>query len=199
MRRSSPPQLRPSVQWILDSMTTTAAFVRNGRLDIIAVNPLALAMWAQVCEQSQQPANLARFAFLDPRALNFYPDWPQDAASAVALLRAEAGRAPRDPDLNRLIGELATRSEEFRVRWATHDVRQHSTGTKRFHHPVVGDLTLAYDSMDLAATPGLTLTAYTAEPGSAAADKLSLLASWAATEQAPKTFPYGAPKRVAGS
>jgi transcriptional regulator with XRE-family HTH domain len=182
-RRPTTPRLRPSVQWILDSMTTAAAFVRNGRLDLLAANPLGHAMWSQVFAQPKSAPNLARFAFLDPRAHDFYPDWPQDAAGVVALLRAEAGRAPHDPDLNNLIGELATRSEDFRVRWATHDVRQHSTGTKRFHHPIVGDLTLAYDSMDIAAAPGLTLTAYTAEPGSAAADTLRLLASWTASDQ----------------
>ena len=118
-----------------------------------------------------------------PALAEFYPDWDDTANTSVALLRTEAGRDPYDRDLTDLVGELATRSEEFRTRWAAHDVRLHRTGTKRFHHPVVGDLELAFDAIDLPADPGLTLTAYTAEPGSPTEDALTLLASWAATDQ----------------
>ena len=175
------PQIRPSVQRILDSMTTAAAFVRNGRLDILAINPLGRALYAPVFDDERRPANLARFNFLDPRAHDFYPDWNDAANTSVALLRTEAGRDPHNRDLTDLVGELATRSEEFRSRWAAHNVRLHRAGVKHFHHPVVGTLDLAFDAMDLPAEPGLTLTAYTAEPGSPSADALTLLASWAAT------------------
>ncbi|MGH3391040.1 MAG: transcriptional regulator, partial [Actinomadura sp.] len=128
-----------------------------------------------------RPANYARFIFLDPRATEFYVDWERLAGDTVALLRAEVGRNPHDRALSDLIGELSTRSETFRVWWAAHNVRFHRTGTKRFHHPIVGDLTLAFDVMDLTADTGLHLTAYTAEPGSASQDALHLLACWSAT------------------
>ncbi|GAA4492010.1 hypothetical protein GCM10023191_027010 [Actinoallomurus oryzae] len=129
-------------------------------------------------------ANLARFNFLDPASRRFYPDWDLFADMAVAILRTEAGRNPHDKGLHDLVGELSTRSEEFRGRWGAHNVRHHGTGTKRFHHPVVGELTLAYEGLEMAAEPGLTLTIYTAEPGSPSEEGLRLLASWAATEQA---------------
>ncbi len=123
-------------------------------------------------------ANLARFAFLDPRGADFYTDWPDAAKGAVALLRTEAGRAPHDEALTALVGELATRSDEFRTWWATHDVRLHCTGVKRLRHPEVGELTLTFNALDLPADPGLTLTAYTAEPNSPSEERLRLLASW---------------------
>jgi transcriptional regulator with XRE-family HTH domain len=182
-RRRAQPQVRPSIQRILDSMTTTPAFVRNGRLDVLAINPLGRALYAPVFADAIQPANLARFCFLDPRATGFYPDWDDAANTSVALLRTEAGRDPYDRQLTDLVGELATRSDAFRTRWAAHDVRLHRTGIKHFHHPVIGDLDLAFDAMELPAEPGLTLTAYTAEPGSPAEEKLNLLASWSATEE----------------
>jgi transcriptional regulator with XRE-family HTH domain len=183
-RRQHRTRVRPSVVRIVESMVTTAAFVRNGRLDVLAINALGRALYAPVFDDpmSGRPANLARFAFLDPRSRDFYPDWDGAAHTTVALLRTEAGRDPHNPDLTTLIGELATVSEEFRTRWAAHDVRLHQRGVKTFQHPVVGRLELAFDAMDLPADPGLTLTAYSAEPGSPSEDGLRLLASWAATE-----------------
>jgi hypothetical protein len=119
--------------------------------------------------------------FLDPRSADFYIDWERAASDIVAILRAEAGRNPYDRALSDLIGELATRSEEFRTRWAAHNVRFHRTGTKQVHHPIVGDLDLTFEAMELPADPGLTFLAYTAEPASPSRDALELLASWAAT------------------
>ncbi|WP_020576292.1 helix-turn-helix transcriptional regulator [Actinopolymorpha alba] len=180
-RRSTPQQVRPSIQRILDAMTDAPAFVRNGRLDILSANLLGYALHSLVFDNPVRPANLARFAFLDPRATDFYPDWDLAANTTVALLRTEAGRDPFNRGLSDLIGELSTRSETFRTRWAAHNVRLHRTGVKYFHHPVVGDLSLTFEAMELPADTGLTLTAYTAEPGSASQDGLNLLASWAAT------------------
>jgi len=114
-------------------------------------------------------------------ATEFFGDWDKVANDTVALLRAEAGRDPYDRGLSDLIGELSTRSQEFRVRWAAHNVRIHTTGIKRIHHPVVGDLELAFESFPLAADPSQGLLTYTAEPGSPSQDALRLLASWAAT------------------
>lgn len=183
-RRRSQPQLRPSLTRILDSMTGVAAFIRNARLDILAINPLGKALYAPVFEladHDQRVPNIARFNFLDPRARAFYPQWDESADTTVALLRTAAGRDPDDRDLTDLVGELATRSDEFRTRWGAHNVRLHRGGLKHFHHPIVGELALDYDSMDLPAAPGLALTIYSAAPDTASADALTLLASWNAT------------------
>jgi hypothetical protein len=114
--------------------------------------------------RTQGPASAARFLFLDPSAPQFYLDWERQALDTVAILRSEAGRNPHDRALSDLIGELSTGSEIFRTWWAAHNVRFHRTGVKRFHHPVVGDLTLAYEALDLAADEGLRISAYTPSP-----------------------------------
>ncbi len=119
--------------------------------------------------------------FLDPAVVDFYPDWERVASDLVAHLRSEAGRNPYDRNLSDLVGELSTRSDEFRVRWAAHNVRFHPTGRKRIHHPVVGELELRYETMELSADDGVTLSVYTAEPGSASQQALDLLSSWTAT------------------
>jgi transcriptional regulator with XRE-family HTH domain len=175
------PQVRASVQRILDSMTTTPAYVRNRRLDILAANLLGRALVAPAFNDRHRPASLARFMFLDPAAAEFYQDWERMASDIVAMLRSEAGRDPHDKALQDLVGELSTRSELFRTRWAAHNVRLHRTGVKHLRHPVVGDLTLDFDAMELPADTGLTIIAYSAEPASASEEKLRLLASWAST------------------
>ena len=162
-------------------MSTTPAYVRNARLDVLSGNRLGRALYSPVLTSAEQPANHARFLFLDPSAREFYIEWERQAQDTVALLRTEAGRNPHDKALSGLIGELSTRSEIFRTWWAAHNVRFHRTGIKRLHHPVVGDLSLTYEALDLAADAGLRISAYTAEPGSASEDGLNLLASWAAT------------------
>jgi hypothetical protein len=162
-------------------MGGTPAFVLNGRLDILTANALGLALFSPVYADPIRPPNNARFVFLDPHATEFFRDWDKIANDTVALLRAEAGRDPYDRQLSDLIGELSTRSDEFRRRWAAHHVRIHTTGVKRLHHPVVGDLDLPFESFPLAADPGQSLLTYTAEPGSPTQDALNLLASWAAT------------------
>lgn len=179
-------QVRASMQRVLDGMSEAPAFVRNGRLDILATNALGRALYAPVFDSptrtsSQTPPNLARFRFLDPAARSFFPDFDVSAPNNVKLLRAEAARTPHDKDFTSLIGELSTRSEEFRRLWGSHDVRAHESGTKRFHHPVVGELRLDFEALELSSAPGLTLTAYTASADSSSADALKLLASWAKT------------------
>ncbi|MEV7794527.1 helix-turn-helix transcriptional regulator [Streptomyces sp. NPDC087512] len=188
-RRRTRDQWKPhrSLQWTLDAVTAGPAFVRNGRMDVVAANQLARAFYSDVYATPRNQANLARFNFLDPASRRFYPDWDQAADVAVAILRTEAGRNPYDKDLHDLVGELSTRSDDFRTRWGAHDVRHHGTGTKRFHHHAVGDLTLAYEGLEMAAEPGLTLTVYTAEPGSSSEEGLRLLATWAATQDADVT------------
>jgi transcriptional regulator with XRE-family HTH domain len=180
-RRPASRRIRPSVQRILDAMTGAPALVRNGRLDYLAANRLGRALYSEVFDSPAGPPNSARFLFLDPRAVDFYGDWERTANDLVAILRTEAGRNPYDRGLTDLVGELSTRSEAFRTRWAAHNVRLHRTGAKRLHHPVVGDLDLTYETMELPADPGLTIHVYSAEPDSGSADALNLLASWAAT------------------
>ena len=179
-RRPTKQQIRPAVQRILDAMTQAPAFIRNGRLDILAANQLGYALYSSYLTPGR-PANTARFVFLDPRSEGFYDDWDHVANEVVAILRSEAGRNPYDRDLTSLIGELSTQSEPFRGKWAAHNVRFHDTGTKRLHHPVVGDLELTYEAMELSADTGLVMFAYTAEPGTKSEQALQLLGSWAAT------------------
>jgi transcriptional regulator with XRE-family HTH domain len=182
LKRSRPikQRVRPVVQQILDQIAAPA-LVRNARLDQVAANELGRALYAPMFDSREQPANSARFTFLDPAAVDFYPDWERVATELVAHLRSEAGANAYDRQLSDLIGELSTRSDEFRVRWAAHNVRFHRTGTKRMQHPVVGELSLSYETMELSADDGLTVAIFTAEPGSASQQALDLLASWTAT------------------
>lgn len=180
-RRSARPAApRSSLQWALSAITDGIAFVRDQHQDLLATNALGRAFYSPVLGSGGRPPNLARFQFLDPAAREFYPDWDLFAEMCVAIMRAEAGRDPHDKGLQDLVGELSTRSDVFRRLWGAHDVRTHGAGTKRFHHPVVGDLTLAYEELAITAEPGQVLLVYTAEPGSVSAERLRLLASWAA-------------------
>jgi hypothetical protein len=168
------------VQRILDQLAAPAT-VRDVRLDYVGANRLGRALYAPLFDSHEQPANSARFTFLDPRATDFYPEWDRVASELVAHLRSQAGRNPYDRPLSDLVGELSTRSDEFRLRWAAHNVRFHRTGTKRIHHPVVGELHLSYETMELSADDGLSVAIFTAETGSASQQALDLLASWTAT------------------
>lgn len=180
-RRTPPVSVRPTVQHVLDAISDAPAWVRNARHDIVAMNRLARALYSPVLEDPRRPANTTRFVYLDPAAQDFFVDWDRIANDAAAKLRLEAGRNPHDKALIELVGELSTQSEVFRQRWASHDVRFHRSGQKRLRHPVVGQLDLDYESMELPSEPGLTLNVYTAPPESPTADALKMLASWAAT------------------
>ncbi len=180
-------EVPPRVRWMLDSMTMSSAFVRNGRTDIVAGNPLARALLGPMfdsptIDQRGRP-NIARYVFLDPGARDFFVDWDAAGAATAALLRAEVGREPRDRALRELVGELSTLSPEFRGQWAAHDVLMRHDGVKRLQHPDVGHLDLTFQSLDLPLPSRAVhdLIIYTAEPGTASEDRLRLLASWAAT------------------
>ena len=175
---------RASLQWALDAITDGVAFVRDQHQDVLATNALGRAFYAPVIGDGGRTPNLARFQFLDPASREFYPDWELFAEMCVAIMRTEAGRDPHDKGLQDLVGELSTRSEVFRRLWGAHDVRTHGAGTKRFNHPVVGEMVLAYEELAITAEPGVVLMIYTAEPGSPSADRLRLLASWAAEHPA---------------
>lgn len=175
--------VRPSMQLVLDAITGGPALLRNGRMDILAANALGRALHVETFE-APGDANIARYTFLDPRARDFHPTWDAAADIVVAILRTEAGRDPYDRALQDLVGELSTRSDEFRTRWGAHDVRQHGGGTKRFVHPIVGEVSFVYEDMQFVQHPGLTFLVYATEPGSSSEERVSLLASWQATRDA---------------
>ncbi|MEA9985032.1 MULTISPECIES: helix-turn-helix transcriptional regulator [Subtercola] len=180
--KKKPSAVRPAVLQVLDAMSDAPAWVRNARHDIIAANRMGRALYSPVFDDARRPVNTTRFTYLNPAAREFWRDYDQIANDAAAMLRLEAGRNPHDPDLIQLVGELSTQSELFRERWASRDVVFHRSGLKRLHHPVVGDLDLNYESMELPSEPGLVMNVYTAPAGSPTADALRVLASWAATD-----------------
>ncbi|WP_454699242.1 helix-turn-helix transcriptional regulator [Arthrobacter humicola] len=198
-RRPAQQRVRPGVLRLLEGMTGVVAIVQNGRSDVLAANLLGRALYSEVFDSAVASGpdtpgrlpNQARYLFLDPRAADLYPDWRAIAATTVAMLRLETGRNPHDRALNELVGELTTRSGLFAGLWAGHDVRIHTTGTKRFHHPVAGDLSLQFETLHLPGDEGQTLFTFTAEPGSASENALAFLASWAASpaESTIKTRP----------
>ena len=177
-------RVRPTIQRLVDAMPTVPAVVLSGRLDVLSTNHLGRALFHPLYD-TDGPVNNARVVFLDPRATTLFREWDVVANDTVALLRAEAGRDPYDRQLSALVGELSTRSDDFRVRWAAHDVRIHSTGVKKLHHPVVGDLDLPFESLPVEAGATTSLVTYLAEPGSPSHDALVMLASWAATGAGP--------------
>lgn len=189
-RRAQHSTVRPVIQQVLDAITDTPAWVRNGRHDVLAMNPMARALYSPVLSSptaaatDRRPANTARFVYLDPAAREFFIDYETIARDAAGMLRLEAGRDPHDTNLIALIGELSTQSELFRKHWASQDVKFHRSGRKRLRHPVVGELDMNFESMELPSDPELRLNVYTADPGTPASDGLRLLASWAATEAA---------------
>lgn len=202
-RRPTQQRVRPGVLRLLDGMTGVAGMVQNGRGDVLAGNLLGRALYSEVFnspvsfgrDTPGRLPNQARYLFLDPRAADFYPDWNAIAATTVAMLRLESGRNPHDRALNELVGELTTGSGLFAALWAGHDVRIHTTGTKRFHHAVAGDLSLQYETLDLPGDEWQVVFTFTAEPGSASANALAFLASWAASppEETTQTATAGDP------
>lgn len=179
------------VRWFLESVTLSAVFLRNGRLDVVESNPLARALHAPLFESPtarSAPPNFARFHFLDDSSRDFFLDWEGGARATVALLRAEAGREPGDRALRELIGELSTSSPDFTRLWAAHDVRTLHEGVKLLQHPVVGRLELTYQSAELAARtgPARYLNIYTAEPATVHEESLKVLSSWAVPTRSPQ-------------
>jgi transcriptional regulator with XRE-family HTH domain len=172
-------RVRPTIQRMLDLMPMPA-YVRNGRFDVLATNDLGRALYSPLYDALGEHPNSARYLFLVPDAGEFFMDVDKTQNDCVAYLRAEAGRNPYDKEFTELIGELSTRSDAFRQRWAAHDVRYHRTGSKRLHHPLVGELALDFEAFDLPGDEGQRLNVYTAPPDTAAANALDLLASWTA-------------------
>jgi transcriptional regulator with XRE-family HTH domain len=182
-------RLKPVIQQVLDAITEAAADVRNERGDIVASNKLALALYSEIHAETVRPPNVPRYTFLNPSARDFFVDWDRAATDVVAVLRAAVGRNPYDKSLSDLVGELSTRSDEFRIRWAAHNVRRHTTGTKRMRHHVIGEIELNYQSLELPGDPGLRLSVFTAEPDTPNQHALRFLASWADTTGTPDRTP----------
>lgn len=183
-RRSAATTVRPVLQQVLDAVGDAPAWIRNGRHDILAMNPLARALYSPVLDTPRRPANTTRFVYLHPEAAReFFVDYDQITRDAAAMLRLEAGKNPHDKALIELVGELSTQSELFRKHWASQDVRFHRSGRKRLRHPVVGQLDLDFEAMELPSEPGLRLNIYTAAAGTPTADAIKLLASWVASQE----------------
>ncbi|MEV8067857.1 helix-turn-helix transcriptional regulator [Streptomyces sp. NPDC085995] len=184
-------EIPPPVQWMVDSMTMAPAFVRTGRLDIVASNALCRALYSPMFDSDTTGdrgcANFPRYFFLDPGSREFFADWEEGARATVAVLRAEAGREPHDRALRDLVGELSTLSPDFRTMWASHDVRIRHEGVKRLNHPEVGRVEMTFRSLDLPLPQRAVhdLIVYTAEPGTVSEDCLRVLASWTAPGTSP--------------
>lgn len=180
----APQSVRPGVLAAVNAITGAPAFVRNGALDILAVNDLGRAYYAPLFEAAGDGTpNIAKFNVFDPAARSFYPDWTRAIDGTVAILRYEAAKNPYDRRITEVIGELSTRSEVFRDRWANAVVHRHDAGLKVAIHPAVGELSLHMVGTEVITEPGLSIMIYSAEAGSAGEEKLRLLASWAATAQ----------------
>src|SRR5258708_3587627 len=160
--RPMPPQrVRPGLYRILETLTEAPALVIGRRTDILAANRLARALYPAFDALPRRERNVTRFTFLDENARTLYDDWEGIARTSVAALHLYAGQHPHDPQLAELIGELSLRDPDFRTWWADHDIQRRTYGTKRFHHPLVGDLTLDYEALDVAGDPDQTLGIYT--------------------------------------
>ncbi|WP_327325703.1 helix-turn-helix transcriptional regulator [Streptomyces sp. NBC_01210] len=183
-RMGRPQQLRPAVQQLMDAMDGVPAYVLGRRLDILGWNRMARALLGDFAALPPQERNMARLVFLDPNAPDLYVDWECKATEVVSFLRMYAGCSADDPQLPALIGDLSVKSEEFRKLWAAHTVQDKGHGTKRLHHPLVGEMTLSYETLRLPDDHDLSLVTYHAEPGTRAAESLRLLAGWGVDEVA---------------
>lgn len=171
------------VAQLIDAMQDVPAIALTRLGDPVGSNALGRALFPDLFSAGAAPLNHARYVFLDPRSRTFYPDWESSARRAVSSLRLLAGQDPSDHALMALIGDLETHSDDFRTFWGGHTVRIHASGTKRINHPVAGELTLSYETLNLPSTPGVAIGTYLTEPGSSSADALAMLRSWIADSE----------------
>lgn len=176
-RHTERQQVRPGLLRLMETLNDHPAFVLGRRTDVLAANRLARALLADFHAMPARERNLTRWILLDPAARELYRDWRTIASEMVAILRLEAGRHPDDPQTTDLVGELAVKSADFNRWWPRQKVLERGGGTKRFHHPVVGEVTIDYEALTLPADPDQTLFLYTARPG-ASEEAMRLLASW---------------------
>lgn len=172
---------RPAMQRLLDQLTETPAMVLGRRMDILAWNIGATSLFVDFDALPIDDRNYVRLLFTNPVMRALHRDWRHDAESCVAALRTESSRFGDDPRLTALVDDLSARDDDFAGWWASHATSTATYGTKRYHHPVVGDLTLDCDMWGDSGDDGQRLMVLTAEAGTASADSLRLLASWSAT------------------
>jgi transcriptional regulator with XRE-family HTH domain len=184
-------QVRVALLQLLESVDTVPAYVSGRRTDILAWNRMAASLFGDWGRMPVGERNWSRLVFLDPDYRDLFVDWEQKASDMVSWLRMDAGRHPDDPRLSALVGELSVKSEEFRRLWAEHDVKEKSHGVKRMRHPLVGELTLSFETFRLVDDPDQSFVTYHAEPGSPSAEALRLLASWGTDAAAPSAFTEG--------
>jgi transcriptional regulator with XRE-family HTH domain len=177
-RRRPAQRARPAMRRLLDQLTETPAVVLGHRLDILAWNAGAIALYTDFARIPALRRNYVRLMFTDPAFRALHADWEHDARTVVASLRMEAARYPDAPELAVLVGELSVRDADFRTWWATHQVTGGGYGTKRYRHPLIGDLTLDCDTWDSPDGSGQRLMVLTAEPGTPSHERLRILASW---------------------
>jgi transcriptional regulator with XRE-family HTH domain len=186
-RRRAPQKVKPHMQRILDHITDTPAIVMTPIHDILAWNPLAAALMIDFGEVPEPERNFLRLIFTAPRMRALYPDWEGLARAVISYIRMEAARKPDDPRLAELIGDLSIRDPQFRQWWAGHHVAFKRRGARTYNHPVVGEITLEWDTLTSDAEPDQQLIIYTAEPGSPSEQALRILASWTASEATERT------------
>ncbi|MFC5657064.1 helix-turn-helix transcriptional regulator [Streptomyces nogalater] len=195
-RRRRPAQrLRPAMGRLLDQLAHTPALVLGKRLDILAWNPAAVALYTDFSAVPPDRRNYVYLLFSDPDVRGMHRDWEHDARDAVAALRMEAAADPDDPRLARLVGELIIQDPDFGTWWEEHRVVTAAYGTKQYRHPLVGDLTLDCDTWASPDGSGQRLMVLTAEPGSPSHEALRILASWTARHPAPHTAQGTTPQR----
>ncbi|TQJ55333.1 helix-turn-helix transcriptional regulator [Streptomyces sp. NBC_00080] len=180
-KQSAPPQqVRGPLRQLLDAMDSVPAYLIGRRTEILGWNRMAAAVFGDWAELPVAERNWARLVFLRPDYRDLFVDWEQKAIDIVCALRMDAGCYPDDPRLSALVGQLSVKSEDFRRLWATHDVKEKSHGVKLLRHPLVGELSLNFEGFRLMGDGEQTMVTYHADPGSASAEALRLLASWGA-------------------
>ncbi|SMD25351.1 Helix-turn-helix domain-containing protein [Kibdelosporangium aridum] len=173
-------RVRPGLYQLLDSLDGEPALVLGRRTDILAANRMAKALFADFDQLPPRQRNYARWMLLSQDARSLFVDWQDQARAAVESLRFEVGRDSDDRATADLVAELREHSREFDQWWEQHRVHQRTHGSKRLRHPIVGDLTVEYETLALPGDPDTTLYIYTTEAESPSRRAMNLLASWAA-------------------
>ena len=195
--RRHPPtvqRVRAGLHQFLDAFSGQPAFILGRRTDVLASNRMARVLLTDFDQLRPKERNYARWMFLSKEARDLFLDWDVQARAVVENLRLDLGSDPDDRAAEELVADLSRSSPEFAQVWAEHRVHQRTYGVKRLRHPVVGELTVNYETLVFPENPGQTLFVYTTQAGTASRQAMNLLASWAltdATDSRPGTNAYG--------